>query len=125
MKAVIQLVLLVFGIIYIYRRFRIMKTRNETCPSASAEQFTEWKSLALRNNTMFLCCTWGLFILLTPIAYNAMESIPLFGGLLPVGILYLSWVALAVFIVKSWRDEKKIVQIANDAGISLYKKLEK
>lgn len=122
MKALIQIVLLVYGIIYTRRRFKIKAVQNEKYPSASLEEFSSWQSMALKNNRMFLWGTWGLFVMLTPIAYNFIASLPLYGGLLTEGIFSVSCVVLTILIIKSVLDERKNAKLGNDLGIVLSKK---
>ena len=88
----IQIILLIFGIIYAFRKPKLRKLTPEQYPSMPPEKFHEWRELELQSINMFLWATWGLLLISIPVAL-------LFGEAFPGGAMGLQIVFFALFII--------------------------
>lgn len=67
----IQIILIVFGIVYFVRRSKIMRLTPAQYPGLDTAVFAEWQALELKSIDVFLWGTWGtavasLVVLLVP-----------------------------------------------------------
>lgn len=65
----IQVILLIMGIVYFFRKNKISKVTSESFPHIPKDQFEEWKRLEVKSIDIFLWGTWGLFIISFPLAF--------------------------------------------------------
>jgi len=59
----IQIILLIVGIVYLFRLPKLRGTKAEQYPEVPEEKFKEWKDLELRSVYLVLWAGWGLFVI--------------------------------------------------------------
>jgi len=59
----VQLILLILGIVYAFRRPKLKRLSAAEFPDIPADRFLEWKRLELMSINVFLWSTWGLLLL--------------------------------------------------------------
>lgn len=57
----LEIILLIFGIIYAARRPRLKRLTVDKFPGVDAATFNEWKFFELRSVNAFIVTTWGAF----------------------------------------------------------------
>ncbi len=60
-----QLILLIMGIVYAFRRPKLRALEADQFPDVPVEKFEKWKRLELKSINNFLWATWGLLIVST------------------------------------------------------------
>jgi hypothetical protein len=70
----IQLILLVVGVIYIFRRSKYSRLSPEDYPHVPEERFLRWKHLEIISIDIFLWSSWGGFIIGIVVLLMAMGS---------------------------------------------------
>ena len=59
----IELILLIFGIVYVFRKFKLAKKSSKDYPNIDPDKFMEWKAAQNKAINIFLLATWGAFII--------------------------------------------------------------
>ncbi len=59
----LELLLLAFGIIYLFRKPKLKKLKGENFPNIKSDKFDAWKRLELKAINAFLIATWGAFFI--------------------------------------------------------------
>ena len=59
----IQIIVLIVGIVYAFRRAKIKRLEAAIFPDVPMEKFNEWKMLEMKSIDRFLWASWGLFVI--------------------------------------------------------------
>lgn len=87
----VQIILLIFGIVYAFRRPKIKKLMASQFPQVPPEIFAEWQALELKSIKIFLWATWGLLLIGTPIAMALITT--------PESAMFVQALYFVLFIV--------------------------
>ena len=109
----VQIILLIVGVVYAFRRPKISKLKPEQFPNVPHEVFDQWKRLELRSIDIFLWATWGVAIIGTVIAFVIVQSNPTLAG--PIQIAYI--VVFLVGLIFSAIDGSKAAKIRKSHAI--------
>jgi hypothetical protein len=72
----IELIVLIAGIVYAFRRPKLKALTTEQLPAMPQEAFVEWKALELKSIDFFLWATWGVLLISVPIRLMMAVTFP-------------------------------------------------
>lgn len=90
----IQIILLIVGIGYAFRKPKLKKLTLDQFPGVPENKFREWREFELKSINIFLWATWGLLLISIPAGILLGAAFP--GGVIGVQILFF---ALFIFLL--------------------------
>jgi hypothetical protein len=91
----IQIILLIAGVVYAFRKPKLKALTVSQFPGVSSEVFAEWQALELDSINLFLWATWGLLLISIPVALFA-PGFP--GGAMGLQILFFVLFVVLLFV---------------------------
>lgn len=103
----IQIILLIAGIVYAFRKPKLKALTAAQFPGVSQEVFAEWQALELKSINRFLWATWGLLLIKILVGFMPTPTFP--GGEVGVQVFFFGlFVGLLVFSAISGSKAAKL-----------------
>jgi hypothetical protein len=109
----IQIILLILGIVYAFRKPKLKALTASQFPGVSAEAFAEWQTQEMKSINMFLWASWGFFVVSIPAQLLLVAAFP--DG--AIGIQVLFFALFLIMLVMAAIPGSKAAKLKKQCGI--------